>query len=578
MAFITYRISRGKKYWSIVESRRINGKPKQVILEYIGTAETLLQRLLDKEKVALKSYSHGDTYALVNIAKELDLINIINKHIPPGEKGDRPIRDGLTVGASFVLAAIGRACRPTSKMGWYQWCKTTSLEYCLKTSFKKLDSQHFWDQMGFLPTEQIYKIENEIVKQLISAYQVKLDCLFFDTTNFFTFIDSANNHCQLPQRGKNKQKRYDLRQIGMALLVTRKDRFPLFHRTYRGNKNDITVFKEVFADLTGRLQSLTKELEDVTLVFDKGNNSRDNFKLIDKEQELHYVAGLVPSYFTELIKKANKNFQTMTINGETVPVYRTKEDVWGQERTCVVTVSKQLKEGQIRGIHQHLEKKYKELEKFKKQLENPKKRKTFDMDEIKTRLKKIIKGQYIDIILKYESIEFEDGSLSPKTRPCFTYYLDQEKFERLKAEVLGRKILITNRHDWTSEEIISAYRGQSKVEQAFENLKNPFHLAVRPQYHWTDQKIKAHIFMCIIGYLLTIAAYTKAREKAGYKRNISNFMDDLRNIRLACSRKSKSNKVNYQLEAMPKEINKATKTLAITDNNIRIKLNLSVYK
>ena len=571
MAFITYRKSRGKKYWSIVESRRINGKPKQVILEYLGTAETLLQRLLDKEKMSLKSYSHGDIHALVAIAKELDLINIINKHILPGKNGRKPVRDGLTVGASFVLAAIGRACRPTSKMSWYRWCKTTSLEYCLKTSFKKLDSQHFWDQMGFLPTEQIYKIENEIVQKLISTYQVRLDCLFFDTTNFFTFIDSANDHCQLPQRGKNKQKRYDLRQIGMALLVTRQDRFPLFHRTYRGNKNDITIFKEVFADLTGRLQNLAKELEDVTLVFDKGNNSRDNFKMLDEEQELHYVAGLVSSYFTELIRKANKNFQAMTIDDEVIPVYRTKENIWGQERTCVITVSKQLKEGQIRGIHQHLEKKYKELDKFKMQLENPKRRKRFDKDEIGTRLKKIIKGQYIDIILKYELIEFENGS------PSFTYYLDQEEFERLKTEVLGRKILITNRHDWTNEEIILAYRGQSKVEQAFENLKNPFHLAVRPQYHWTDQKIKAHILICIIGYLLTISAYTKAKKKASYQKNISNFMDDLRNIRLACSRKSKSNKVNYQLESMPKEMNKVAKTLAIINNNIRIKLNLSVY-
>ena len=164
MAFVTYRTSRGRKYWSIVESRRINGKPKQVILEYLGTAETLLQRFRDKRRISLKSYSHGDTSALVTVAKELDLINIINKHIPSGKNGNRPVRDGLTVGSSFFLAAIGRACYPTSKMGWYEWCKTTSLEYCLKTSFRNLDSQHFWDQMGFLPEEKIRVIEEEIIE------------------------------------------------------------------------------------------------------------------------------------------------------------------------------------------------------------------------------------------------------------------------------------------------------------------------------------------------------------------------------------------------------------------------------
>ena len=530
MAFVTYRISRGRKYWSIVESRRINGKPRQVILEYLGTAETLLQRLQDKRRTSLKSYSHGDTSALVTVARELDLINIINKHIPSGKNGNRPVRDGLTVGSSFLLAAIGRACHPTSKMGWYEWCKTTSLEYCLKTSFKNLDSQHFWDQMGFLPEEKIRVIA-----------------------------------------GKNKQKRSDLRQIGLAFLVTRKHQFPLFHKTYEGNKNDVTVFREVLSDMVARLRNLFDQLADITLVFDKGNNSKDNFKLLDTKNELGYVGGLVPSYFKELIKEANQQFRPITIQGETVPVYRIKKKIWGCERTCVVLVSRQLKEGQIRGICQHLEKKYTELEAFKKRLENRRRTRNLEREEIRKRLAKIIKGQFIEDILKYDLIELENKAVS------FTYYVDSEAFERLKKEVLGRNILVTNRHGWSSEEIILAYRGQAKVEYAFRSLKNPYHLCVRPQYHWTDQKIKAHIFICVIGYLLTIAAYTKAREEAGYGKNLSSFIEDLSSIRLACSRKSKSNIVNYQLESIPRDSERFAKLFGITDDNIRIELNLSVY-
>ena len=571
MAFVTYRISRGRKYWSIVESRRINGKPRQVILEYLGTAETLLQRLQDKRRTSLKSYSHGDTSALVTVARELDLINIINKHIPSGKNGNRPVRDGLTVGSSFLLAAIGRACHPTSKMGWYEWCKTTSLEYCLKTSFKNLDSQHFWDQMGFLPEEKIRVIEEEIIKRMVQIYTIAPDTLLFDTTNFFTFIDSKNRRCDLPRRGKNKQKRSDLRQIGLAFLVTRKHQFPLFHKTYEGNKNDVTVFREVLSDMVARLRNLFDQLADITLVFDKGNNSKDNFKLLDTKKELGYVGGLVPSYFKELIKEANQQFRPITIQGETVPVYRIKKKIWGCERTCVVLVSRQLKEGQIRGICQHLEKKYTELEAFKKRLENRRRTRNLEREEIRKRLAKIIKGQFIEDILKYDLIELENKAVS------FTYYVDSEAFDRLKKEVLGRNILVTNRHGWSSEEIILAYRGQAKVEYAFRSLKNPYHLCVRPQYHWTDQKIKAHIFICVIGYLLTIAAYTKAREEAGYGKNLSSFIEDLSSIRLACSRKSKSNIVNYQLESIPRDSRKLAKLFGITDDNIRTELNLSVY-
>jgi transposase len=570
MAFLACRTSRGKKYWSIVESVRVNGKPKHVIIEYLGPADKLLGRLRDSDEMSLKSYAHGDTAALLSIAAELEIIEIINKHVPAGKNGKKPMRDGLTVGASFLLAAAGRACRPTSKMGWRDWAKTTSLEFCLKSSFKKLDSQHFWDQMNFLPTDKIQAIEEEIVARLVRQYDLKPDTLLFDTSNFFTFIDSGNDRCTMAQRGKNKQKRNDLRQIGLALLVTRKDQFPLFHKTYQGNLNDITVFGEVLDDLVGRIKKVFHQLDDITLVFDKGNNSKANFKKLSGHQGIHYVCGLVPSYFKELIEQANERFETVTINGEEVPVYRVKKEIWGEQRTCAITVSNQLKEGQIRGIYQHLQKKYKALDDFKRQIENPKRRKIYHRQTIEKRLVKIISGQFVEQILKYEFIESDDRT------PSFTYYLDYQAFEKLKQEVLGRRILATDQHEWTSEEIILAYRGQAKVEYAFRNFKNPYHLAVRPQYHWTDQKIAAHVLICVIGYLLTTAAYAKAR-RAGYKHNIGNFMEELKSIRLASRKKKKSNKIRYQLETIPPSLKKVAKVLGLTDENIHPNIKLSVY-
>jgi transposase len=571
MAFLSSRKSRGKTYWSICESRRIEGKPRNIPIEYLGTAETLLRRLSDEDDFSIKSYSHGDTSALVNIAIELDIVNIINKYTPINQKGQKPIRDGLTIGVTFLLGAIGRACRPTSKMGWYNWCESTSLEYCLKSSFRALDSQHFWNQMDFLPIESIAKIEEEIVEKLIDKYDVKLDCLFYDTSNFFTFIDSQNKHCDIPQRGRNKQKRADLRQIGIALMVSREEQFPLFHKTYRGNKNDVAVFKEVFPNLLNRLKNISKELYDITIIFDKGNNSKDNFKKVDCEEELYYVGGLVTSYFKDLAEEANRKFTAIKVRGEEISVFRTKREIWEKQRTCVVTISEQLKQGQIHGIYQNLKKKYKLLDKFKQQLENPKRRKKIDRSDIEKRLDKIIQGQFIRDILKYNIIELKDG------HPSYNYFIDEKAFEKLKEEALGRRILVTNRHEWSNEEIILAYRGQSKVEYVFKNLKNPYHLAVRPQYHWTDQKIEAHILMCIIGYLLTIAAYTKARRVKAYKKNMDNFMEDLKSIRLACRIKKKGRKVKYQLEEIHSSLKKLLKILGISSDNLRPNINLSDY-
>jgi hypothetical protein len=167
-----------RELWSIVESKMFNGKPRTTILEYLGTADSLLGRLTSDDERTIRSYSHGDTAALLNIAEEFLVISAINEHIPALSSGKKPTRDGLTVGASLVLAAVGRVCKPTSKLGWYDWCKETSLSYALGKSLKDPDSQHFWDQMDSVPVESIALIEDRIVKKLITTYKIKLDKVF----------------------------------------------------------------------------------------------------------------------------------------------------------------------------------------------------------------------------------------------------------------------------------------------------------------------------------------------------------------------------------------------------------------
>ncbi len=110
--------------------------------------------------------------------------------------------------------------------------------------------------MDALRVEAIPKIESELLKRVQQIYRVESDTLFFDTTNFFTYIDTTNSRCTIAQRGKNKQKRNDLRQIGLALVVTKEHLMPLFHLTYRGNKNDTVVFKAIASRVKERIIEL----------------------------------------------------------------------------------------------------------------------------------------------------------------------------------------------------------------------------------------------------------------------------------------------------------------------------------
>lgn len=584
MATIQSRISRGNKYWYIVESRRVNGKPRPIMLSYLGKANDLLERLQGiSDKVKLKSYTHGAIAALLKVAEELDVCTIINKHIESKRKNTAkyPIRNNLTAGATFLLAAIGRLCMPTSKSGFYDWAKNTSLEYLLKTNLSKVDSQHFWDLMDALPVENIDLIEQELLKKVFEIYQIDTDSLFFDTTNFFTYIHTTNERCTIAKRGKNKQKRADLRQIGLAMVVAKDSMVPLFHLTYEGNRHDSVIFSSVIQKLKARMISLNMDVNKHTVVFDRGNNSKKNLDLI-KTNELHYVGALVPYQHKELVEEAIKNFEKIEFAGETLQAYRCKKIIWGEERTIVAHISDGLKAGQVGWIHELLDKAKRQLADLqevinKQYLKNIKKSnktkpKTNPLNEnpmseqekIEEKIKKIVQDKKINDLIIW-SLECAEGKYQ------INYLIDQDKLNTLEDK-FGVRILMTDRHDWSIEEIIKAYHGQAFVEQTFKNLKNPYHLAVRPQFHWTDQKIKVHYFICVLGYLLATLLWQQAKEKINFTGTLDNFLDSLNNIRLGvlleATGKSGKIKALYKLEEATEDENLLIKEFAIDKYHI----------
>jgi transposase len=578
MATIQSKMSRGHKYWYIVESRRVNGKPRPIVLEYLGKADDLLRRLQGlTEGVRLKSYSHGGIAALLKIAHELNVCDIINRYIksPRPYTAEKPIRNNLTAGITFLMGAIGRICKPTSKRGWWNWAKTTTLEYFLRCSLSKIDSQHFWDLMDSLPIEAIPEIEKELLKNVHDAYGVESDTLFYDTTNFFTYIDTTNLKCTIAQRGKNKQKRYDLRQIGLAMVVTRKDLIPLFHLTYEGNMNDAKVFNDVIQKIANRMKELNLNTESHTLVFDRGNNSKKNFEII-KGLKLFYVGALTPYHHKDLINDAVDNFRKLEINNDTIQVYRVKRNIWKQERTVLVFISEKLKAGQIRGIYQALDRKERQLTQLQESLSNPRAKKR-NKEQLEDKITNILKGQFMTGLINWSLTEMSEGKFK------LQFSINQEKLSATEDE-MGFRILVTNRHQWNTIDIINAYHGQSKIEHAFRDLKNPYHLAIKPQFHWTDQKIIVHYFICVLGYLLSTIVWRQAKSKAKYKGSLGSLLTTLNNVRLGSileeTKTRGAVKAVFKLEDMSSEESQLMNSLNIIDyHNDRPRIKgVGVYK
>lgn len=548
MATIQQKTSRGHKYWYIVQSRRVGGKPRPIVLAYLGKAEALLKRLQGlRDRFKLKSYAHGAVALLLQLAGRLDLPAIINRQVksPRPYLSPKPLRHHLTVGMTLVLAAIGRACRPTSKRGWRDWAQGTSAEYLLRCSLAKVDSQHFWDLMDALPVAAIPEIEAQLLEKVRSLQTLDSATLAYDTTNFFTFVATGNEKCTLAHRGKNKQKRSDLRQVGLALVVTRHGGLPLFHLTYQGHWHDSKVFAKLIQAIPERLVRLRFDPEQHTLIFDRGNNSKANLAAVTAAG-LHYVGALTPYQHASLLAEAESHYQPVSVKDQSLDVYRTEKQIWGQKRTILVFVSQRLKAGQLRGIYQTLSKRQAALTALRQALQTSRGA-LKDRRALEDKIRSLTAGQFLGGLFQWTIREKPNDSFT------FDFSINQERLRQLEDE-LGFRILMTDRHDWETGAIIEAYYGQAAVEQAFKNMKNPYHLAFRPQFHWTDQKIIVHFFLCMLGYLLSALLWNEAQSKTDFSGSIDSLLDRLGGIRLAAVMEKTGVKgkpaISYQLEEM----------------------------
>lgn len=488
------KVIRGHPYWYARECQRVNGKPTIVWQKYLGKAEGIAaamgapSQVPEPKEIVLSDFAAPA--ALYDLTQQLDLIPAIDRHAGKREQG-------VSVGTYMVLAAINRCLAPTSKAALAEWYQGTVLRRLLPVPSHLLSSQRFWDHMSYLDADKIRAIEQDLTRTLIDRFQVDLSWLLYDTTNFYTFIDSFNDAPTLAQRGKSKDKRMDLRIVGLALLVTKDFHIPLFHEVYPGNTHDSTEFASVTETLVARARLFSQRVNGITLVYDKGHNSQENQARLDASP-YHIVGSLSPVQHPDLLRIPQSRFHPL--HGEDlsgVLAWRTRTHVLGAERTILVTYNPDLFLTQGATILRELRKRTRKLRELRLHLAHPPTRgKPITVESAHKHVQDILSGRPMKDLILVEVSE-------KKGAPRLSYRVDQTAWNRLQRTLLGKNILFTDQESWSDEEIVRAYRGQHHIEEAFKRMKNPHCVSWRPLHHWTDQKIRVHAFYCVLALLLS---------------------------------------------------------------------------
>jgi len=519
----------GHTYYYYSQWARKDGRCRRIWQKYLGKLEDIVQAVEGGPAPhCAEVFQWGLPEALWREVCRAELIQVIDQKC-------RKRKQGLSVGQYLAIAAINRAICPKSKRSMWGWfSQTVLLRHVPDVSEPGLSSQRFWDHMDRIDADTATAIWKTLLGDAIGREQIDVSSISYDGTNFYTFIDTFNFRCELAQRGKNKQGRSNLRQVSYALFCCADGHVPLFYDVYEGQRNDAKQFPRMLRRFHAFFRELVgpdASLPETTLVFDKGNNSEDNFRLID-QLKLKFVGSAKLDQHRDLAEVTNDDSRFVPCPAadlEGTKAFRVKREVAGKERVLVVTYNQNLFDAQWKTVQNDLAKALEELAALRQRLEDRavgliKGGRAPTLASVEKQCRTLLSRQYMKEVICTDIRAGEDGI------PRLGYSVNAKALETLSGTRLGKTILISNRDAWDNERIIRAYRSQYIIEGVFKEMKGQDTGTWWPLNHWTDSKIRVHALYCTIALLLRALLYRRVRQ-AGLEISLPRMLSELDGIR-----------------------------------------------
>ena len=458
----------------------------------------------------------GDAGALIWVAEQLDLVKLIDQAC-----GLPAAREGPSVGEMVLAVAVQRACSPSAKCHLPEF-----LEGCLPRvsclPAAAFTGQAFHRLAGQVTDADLESAQIAIARAAVRRFELSTAVLAFDTTNFDTHI-ATTTPGDLAQRGHAKSKRSDLRVVGLAALVSETGHVPLLHRTYPGNAADQTVLVTCLEAL-GKLHDVLNEAEERpattsrTLV--RGGGSWSQQLELDLDVQGYYTLISLPLSHTAsqlALEQAAQRGQMKRLGGKLgeTRAARMRAQVGDLDRTLVVVESLELRRGQKRGIAVALRKAKVELRKLERQAAKGRIRR----QALEARVNKAVQREYLSQFVITEVSE-RRGMLS------LHWHVDKVRRRQLERTRLGRRVLCTDHHAWSTGRVVHAFRGQWKVEELFRRAKKGGVVAWGPSHQWADPSLRLHTFATVVGLTLV----SLARIALGTTKSARSMMQMLKDV------------------------------------------------
>ncbi|HNV56113.1 MAG TPA: IS1634 family transposase [Smithellaceae bacterium] len=528
MAHFHIKTKKGRPYLYVREIARVDGKPKVVSQVYIGSPERVsgLTQGQESDVVALKVEQFGAIWLACQIDAGVDLCSIVDGIVSPADR-----ETGPSVGEYFLYCVFNRMIQSVSKNKLASWYQSTAIQHIRPIDLEELTSKRYWEKWDRVSEKHIEQITQVFFERIWQLDTPRADCVLFDTTNYYTYM-AGHTESELAMRGKNKEGKHHLRQIGLGLLVARDSRLPLYYSVYPGNIHDSKHFESIMDEMFGIVCGLNKTKERLTVVIDKGMNADGNYSWIDEHSRMHFITTYSTYFAQDLAATPLKHFEPVDIaynrrlieegkEQDQLLAYRTKGEYWGKERTVIVTYNPASRRKQEYTFNDKLEVIRQELLSMRTKVRD-KQSHWKNEDAIKERYSRMCEQMHMFSDIYELTFENAADGLSMSFRK--NAYLVERKLS-----MFGKNIIITDNMDWMTADIVQASLDRWQVEDRFRMSKDDELVGVCPMRHWTDSKIRCHLFTCVAAmtYLRRIELKLEA---AGVKRTASDVMDDMQRL------------------------------------------------
>jgi transposase len=388
-----------------------------------------------------------------------------------------------TVGWAEVVAilVIGRLCEPSSELHVAErWYRTTALEDLLGVPSEDIYDERLYRALDrLLPHKQA--LEKHLVKRLGELFELDYDLLLYDVTStyFEGIADSA-----IAKRGYSRDHRPDCVQVNIALVVSREG-MPLGYEIFAGNTTDVTTVQPIVENMEERFGKVNR-----VWVMDRGMVSAENIGWLNSTGR-RYVIGTARSELGRFAKQmADKNDWHQIREDIEVKICRGPD---GSETFLLCrSASRSEKE---KAMHERFSKHIEEgLQSLGRRIEKSKM--TLDHGEIERQIGRLLERN------SRASARYSISLIEDKTTPAGVNlkWNSRPEWEDWAKLTEGTYILRSNIHDWTDEQLWKTYIQLSEAEAAFRIQKSD--LGIRPIWHHKQGRIKAHILVCFLAYVL----------------------------------------------------------------------------